>query len=121
MLRPIEELEEEYKSWAYKFLKSRLALRPEVLNKYARVNFSYDAVVDVLWNYIEPIFKGLAPDLMNLNLDGTPISFEKLLEEYKNLKVCPPDGGDYETIEIDDIDLEKRTIYLSKVGQSTFG
>ena len=54
-----------------------------------------------------------------LYFNDEPCSLEKFKEIFENLKVCPPDGGEYESLVVDEID--ERGIHFVIEGASTFG
>ena len=56
---------------------------------------------------------------MKLFLNDQEVTLDELREAQDNLKMCPNDGGDYETIELDDID-EEGNLYFWICGHSTF-
>ena len=53
-----------------------------------------------------------------LYFDDKPCSIERLKEIFNNLKVCPPDGGEYESLVVDEIN--ERGIFFLIEGNTTF-
>jgi hypothetical protein len=53
-----------------------------------------------------------------LYFNDEPCSMERLKEIFNNLKVCPPDGGEYESLVVDEIN--EQGIYFTIEGNTTF-
>ena len=58
---------------------------------------------------------------MKFIIDNKEVSLSELKNIlYNEIDPGPPDGGDFEFLEIDDIDVEKEIIYLRINSASTF-
>lgn len=55
---------------------------------------------------------------MKLIFEGKEITLKELKEIEANLKICPPDGGSFEVIVVDEITED--AIYFEVDGYSTF-
>lgn len=57
--------------------------------------------------------------MLKMYLNDEEVTVEELRAAWNNLAICPMDGGDYESIELDEID-DEGNLHFSIYGHSTF-
>ena len=60
MMRPIEEIKEEFTEWCIGLLKCRFELKDEYWDIHSHANFTYENAANCVWNaYIQPLLEKL--------------------------------------------------------------